>query len=119
MERNRKNFLKHDKERFTQYLQEVAKSNKKIASGPMKPHEIVKMMLPTSKTNGATQSRAEPIDVAELQWESYVQDLKKSGRLSRTLAVCDVSGSMEGDSKYAAIALALLTAAVTDEPFDK
>lgn len=32
----------------------------------------------------------------ELQWKSYVTNLKKSGTLSSALSVCDVSGSMSG-----------------------
>lgn len=32
----------------------------------------------------------------ELQWKSYVTNLKKSGTLSSALSVCDVSGSMAG-----------------------
>ena len=33
----------------------------------------------------------------ELQWKSYVTNLKKSGTLSSALSVCDVSGSMDGE----------------------
>lgn len=33
----------------------------------------------------------------ELQWKSYVSNLKASGSLSSALAVCDVSGSMAGE----------------------
>ena len=33
----------------------------------------------------------------ELQWKSYVSNLKASGTLSSALAVCDVSGSMSGE----------------------
>lgn len=33
----------------------------------------------------------------ELQWKSYVTNLKKSGTLSSALSVCDVSGSMSGE----------------------
>lgn len=32
----------------------------------------------------------------ELQWKSYVTNLKKNGTLSSALSVCDVSGSMAG-----------------------
>lgn len=32
----------------------------------------------------------------ELQWKSYVSNLKKSGTLHSALAICDVSGSMSG-----------------------
>ena len=36
------------------------------------------------------------LETMELQWTSYVNNLKASGCLSNALAVCDVSGSMSG-----------------------
>ena len=36
------------------------------------------------------------LETMELQWKSYVNNLKESGTLSNALAVCDVSGSMSG-----------------------
>ena len=36
------------------------------------------------------------LETMELQWKSYVNNLKQSGSLSNALAVCDVSGSMSG-----------------------
>ena len=41
-------------------------------------------------------SSALGIETMELQWKSYVSNLKESGTLSNALAVCDVSGSMSG-----------------------
>ena len=37
------------------------------------------------------------LETMELQWKSYVSNLKASGTLSSALAVCDVSGSMSGE----------------------
>lgn len=42
------------------------------------------------------QSSALSLETMELQWKSYVSNLKASGTLSSALAVCDVSGSMSG-----------------------
>ena len=39
--KNKRHFEKHDKERFTKYLEDVKGGKKKIASGALKPHELV------------------------------------------------------------------------------
>ena len=57
-------------------------------------------------------------DVSEMQWKSYVDNLKKVGMLESALAVCDVSGSMTGDPMNVAIALSLLIAALSKPPFN-
>ena len=41
MHKNKDKFEKHDKERFQEYLSEVEAGMKKIASGALKPHELV------------------------------------------------------------------------------
>ena len=43
-----------------------------------------------------SQSTSLGLETMELQWKSYVNNLKESGTLSNALAVCDVSGSMSG-----------------------
>ena len=44
----------------------------------------------------ANRSTSLGLETMELQWKSYVNNLKESGTLSNALAVCDVSGSMSG-----------------------
>jgi len=91
MKRNKKLFLKNDAERFSQYLEDVKSGIKKIASGALLPHEIIKQfMKPISSLP------EELMTVGELQWKSYVENLKKSGLFESCLSVCDVSGSMSG-----------------------
>ena len=41
MKNNKGIFEEHDKERFTQYLEDVKAGKKTIASGALKPHELV------------------------------------------------------------------------------
>lgn len=41
MRKNKDKFEKHDKERFQQYLDDVKSGKSKIASGALKPHELV------------------------------------------------------------------------------
>ena len=89
MKRNKKNFEKHDKERFTTFLEEVESGKKKIASGALLPHEIVAQLMISNDGQLSEQ-------VSELQWKSYVENLKKSGILESALAIADVSGSMNG-----------------------
>lgn len=112
MKRNKKIFLGHDADRFKQYLEDVEEGKKKIASGALLPHQIVEQFL-----YGQADSQ-ESEKVAELQWQSYVDNLKKSGVLQSAISVCDVSGSMSGDPMIVAIALSLLTAAVSKPPFN-
>eukprot|EP01018_Ginkgo_biloba_P017156 Gb_26615 [translate_table: standard] len=102
-------FLKHDSERFSSYLQEVAKGKKKIAAGALLPHEIIQQAL-----QSATESSA---SVAELQWKRMVEDMRKEGKFSNSLAVCDVSGSMRGIPMEVCIALGLLVSDISEEPW--
>ena len=94
MKRNKKHFLNNDKERFNQYLEDVKLGKRKIASGALLPHEIVREFMHSSV------SPEELMTVGELQWKSYVENLKKSGLFESCLSVCDVSGSMSGDSSF-------------------
>lgn len=111
MKRNKGNFLKNDGERFGCYLSDVKSGKKKIASGALFPHEIVKQFM--EKPDEAE----ELMEVGELQWKSYVENLKKSGVFDSALSICDVSGSMSGTPMEAAIALSLLTAELSKPPF--
>lgn len=102
-------FLKHDATRFTRYLEDVEAGKKKIAAGALLPHEIIQQAL-QSKDSA-------PALVAELQWKRMVEDMKKEGKLSNTLAVCDVSGSMEGTPMEVCIALGMLVSEISEEPW--
>ena len=110
MKRNKEVFLKRDAERFGKYLKDVKAGFKKIASGALLPHEIVQQLLSHKQADELEQ-------VAELQWASYVDNLKKLGSFESAMSVCDVSGSMDGDPMNVAIALSLLTAALSKPPF--
>lgn len=121
MKRNKEVFVKRDKERFQGYLKDVETGKKKIASGALLPHEIVRQFMSFHGYYRLQKKEAaspESEQVAELQWDSYVNNLKKAGLLQSCLPVCDVSGSMHGEPMEVAIALSLLTAAVSKPPFD-
>ena len=92
MKRNKKNFLANDAEGFNKYLEDVKSGKKKIASGALLPHEIVQQFMERYPSLSE-----ELMTVSELQWKSYVENLKKSGLFESCLSVCDVSGSMSGN----------------------
>ncbi|ERN06175.1 hypothetical protein AMTR_s00016p00127470 [Amborella trichopoda] len=102
MKTYKKLFRKHDAERFESFLGEVKRGEKKIAAGALLPHEIL--------ASGEDQ-------VAELQWRRMVEDMKKHGKLSNCLAVCDVSGSMTGTPMEVCVALGLLVSDLSEEPW--
>ncbi|CAL5227769.1 g10789 [Coccomyxa viridis] len=125
-------FTKHDKERFLEYLEQVKKGEKKIASGALQPHELVEEAMGKVKLFYSFLGRCPHVDssdseeqpdaaeaVMEAQWKSYVDKLRQSGQLSSCLAVADASGSMYGEPMNVAIALSLLTAAVAKPPFNQ
>uniref|UniRef100_A0A803R412 DUF2828 domain-containing protein n=1 Tax=Cannabis sativa TaxID=3483 RepID=A0A803R412_CANSA len=100
-------FLKHDGERFREYLEDVKQGKSKIAAGALLPHEIINSL---HEGNDGGQ-------VAELQWKRMVKDLSKEGKLKNCLAVSDVSGSMSGTPMEVAIALGLLISELSEEPW--
>ncbi|KAL6603081.1 hypothetical protein ACP70R_043442 [Stipagrostis hirtigluma subsp. patula] len=97
-------FLKHDAERFEQYLADVKSGKKKIAAGAVLPHEILASIFDDD-------------GVADLQWERMVSDLRALGKLNNCIAVCDVSGSMHGLPMDVCVALGLLVSELSDEPW--
>ncbi|KAF7151909.1 hypothetical protein RHSIM_Rhsim02G0036300 [Rhododendron simsii] len=81
----KKLFYMHDKERFEEYLEKVKSGKSTIAAGALLPHEIIKSL----------DDETGP-EVAELQWKRMVDDMAKKGKLTNCMAICDVSGSMQG-----------------------
>lgn len=51
------------------------------------------------------------------QWKDLIAKLAATGTFKNTQAICDVSGSMEGTPMEVAIALGLVVAELTQEPF--
>lgn len=108
MRRYKEIFEKHDKERFAQFLEDVQAGKKKIAAGAVLPHQIMR---------DAMEQAGQQPNVGELQWQRMVQDLKESGKLSNSIAVCDVSGSMSGEPMEVCIALGMLVAELCEDPW--
>ncbi|THG08408.1 hypothetical protein TEA_015066 [Camellia sinensis var. sinensis] len=105
--KNYKNiFLQRDNKRFNGYLEDVKLGKAKIAAGALLPHEIV-----------ASLNDPDGGKVAELQWARMVDDVAKMGRLRNCIAVCDVSGSMDGEPMEVCVALGLLISELSEEPW--
>ncbi|XVF02735.1 hypothetical protein REPUB_Repub04eG0199600 [Reevesia pubescens] len=99
-------FLKHDKERFEDFLESVKKGKAKIAAGALLPHQIIESLR--EGTGG---------EVAVLQWKRMVDDLSAKGKLKNCLAISDVSGSMYGKPLNVSVALGLLVSDLSEEPW--
>ncbi|KAI7982734.1 Uncharacterized protein L728 [Camellia lanceoleosa] len=99
-------FLKHDKERFEEYLERVKSGKATIAAGALLRHKIIGAL---NEGDGG--------QVAELQWKRMVDDTSKKGKLKNCLAVCDVSGSMEGIPMKVSLALGVLVSELSEEPW--
>ncbi|OMO60429.1 hypothetical protein CCACVL1_24163 [Corchorus capsularis] len=99
-------FLKHDRERFEEYLGNVKKGKAKIAAGALLPHMIIKSLK--EGTGG---------EVAVLQWQRMVNDLSAIGKLKNCLAISDVSSSMYGTPMEVSVALGLLVSDLSEEPW--
>ncbi|PHT59656.1 hypothetical protein CQW23_02019 [Capsicum baccatum] len=100
-------FLKHDEERFKEYLEKVKQGKAKIAAGALLPHQII----------GALNDTDDGGQVAELQWKRIVDDISKKGKLKNCLAICDVSGSMCGIPMEVSVALGVLVSELSEEPW--
>ncbi|KAH6798016.1 Uncharacterized conserved protein UCP015417 [Perilla frutescens var. hirtella] len=99
-------FLKHDQERFEEYLYRVKSGEAKIAAGALLPHQII-----------AALDDVDGGQVAELQWKRMVDDMAKIGKLNNCLAICDVSGSMYGIPMEVSVALGMLVSELSEEPW--
>ncbi|KAK9289009.1 hypothetical protein L1049_017480 [Liquidambar formosana] len=106
MKNYKTHFLKHDNKRFQGYLDDVKSGNAKIAAGALLPHDII-----------ASLKDADGGKVAELQWARMVDDVAKKGKLKNCIAVCDVSGSMNGTPMEVCVALGLLISELSEDPW--
>ncbi|RZC60514.1 hypothetical protein C5167_022278 [Papaver somniferum] len=109
MKKYKRFFEEHDQERFNEYLESVNKGEAKIAAGALLPHEIIGSLIDALSSDLPS--------IAELQWRRMVDDMSKIGKLNDCLAICDVSGSMNGTPMDVSVALGLLVSEITQEPW--
>ena len=95
-------FMKHDQERYNEYLNNVISGNTKINVTGILPHELVNYYL--------INKNAEIDNTIESQWKTILQDMKSSKLFDNLISVVDVSGSMfnaKNGSIPAQVAIAL------------
>jgi len=110
MKNYRKAFRKHDETRLEEFLTKVAKGEAKINAKQLFYHDLVREYL----------TRHLPLDkVIELQRDELLKPYLngENSSLDGALAICDVSGSMEGTPMEVSIALGDLISQCSKGPF--
>jgi len=87
-------FMRHDEERFSQYLNDVSVGKEKINTGTLYPYDIVEKVLYGHEDN----------TVLEAQWNNLPNYIDNE---CNVLVMADVSGSMKGRPMATSIGLAL------------
>lgn len=101
MNRYRNAFMKHDKERFSDYISAVSKGEKKINSGVLYPYNLIHNYLDISFMGAHLKDYDK---VVEEQWKSLPNFV---GAGENVVVMADVSGSMYGRPLETSIGLAL------------
>lgn len=114
MKKYRKAFEKHSPEEFKKWLDDVKNKKQKINAKQLYPHELVRVYL----DKVVYIDRPVLDEVVEEQWKAFVENTKTLGSFENALAICDVSGSMEGTPMDVSVALGILVASCTKSPFD-
>lgn len=107
MKKQKKAFERHLSEKFHSYLSAVMAGKAKMNSKGVQPHELVRTYLHHGGDDPAVNA----------QWEALTTRLRTAGLFKDAVAVCDVSGSMSGVPMEVSIALGLVVAEMTAEPF--
>jgi hypothetical protein len=129
-------FMKKDMPHFKSYIQDVVKGNVKISGATLLPSTLIAKARKLAKRSLGTRGNkdvkalklAAELDVQreviDGQWNTLVQRVCDAGTLASSIAVCDVSASMDypkfKDSSCpmdSAIGLSLLISSVTTAPF--
>eukprot|EP01110_Echinostelium_bisporum_P002060 TRINITY_DN1493_c0_g1_i1.p1 TRINITY_DN1493_c0_g1~~TRINITY_DN1493_c0_g1_i1.p1 ORF type:complete len:406 (+),score=196.85 TRINITY_DN1493_c0_g1_i1:320-1537(+) len=108
MNLNRKAFEKHDPSGFGSFMADVQAGKVEIKGKQMFPHELAAHFMKSSNT---------PDAVIEEQWKVIIKDVVAMGKLTDSIVLSDVSGSMSGTPMEVAIGLGLLISEVTAPPF--
>ncbi|KAB5518179.1 hypothetical protein GE09DRAFT_978463 [Coniochaeta sp. 2T2.1] len=126
-------FAEKDSARFTEYLLSVKSGSSQISGAVLLPSVLVRDALgrtsaakAKARTNRTARLGVASVEglVLDAQWDTLVKRIKESGTLDSCIAVCDVSGSMQGPQfpdgttpMHTAIGLSLLMAEVVSPPF--
>jgi hypothetical protein len=110
-------FMKHDKDRYTKYLESVRKGEKEIKITGLLPHELARHYINDKELNS-------PNETIELQWRAILENIRAEGVLDNALAIIDASGSMFNAKNgsipaQVAIALGIITSLCSKGSFYK
>jgi hypothetical protein len=92
---------------YEEYLKKLTKGETKVNTKGIQPHELVGSYLRGDKMD----------DLTEAQWKEIVNNITKEGSFEKVTAIVDVSGSMSGTPMQVSIALGILIAECTKEPY--
>jgi hypothetical protein len=93
-------------ENFKNHMNLALNGGAKVnASNTVMPHEIYKNILRTMKLNNMTEDEK---NINRVQWNTIRDDIKEKGTFNKMIAMCDFSGSMDGDPKLVSGALGIL-----------
>jgi len=119
MTKNKALFLKHDANRFTEFISQ----SKKVSGATLKPVELIgevlKLLHPGWQEYNAERNVEVEKEIVEKQWISLSENIKQKGGglFDSALSICDVSGSMNGTPMNAALGLTLLTTQLSRPPW--
>lgn len=100
-------FKRHIPLKMHEWIQEIREGKSKINSSQVYPHDIVRNYINSRKYS----------DIVEEQWKALVKSVEAYGTFDNSLVISDVSGSMYGTPLEVSIALGILIASITTEPF--
>ena len=106
--RYKNTFIKHDGERYNQYIQSVLKGETKINSSVLYPNDIYHNYK--YQSNGAISA-----DAIKAMWNNLPNFME--GCKDRILPICDVSGSMYGTPMEVSVALGCYISERNEGPF--
>ena len=106
--RYKNTFIKHDGERYNQYIQSVLKGENKINSSVLYPNDIYHNYI--HQPQDATS-----ISAIRAMWDSLPNFME--GCKDRILPICDVSGSMTGTPMEVSVALGCYISERNEGPF--
>lgn len=106
--RYKNTFIKHDGERYNQYIQSVLKGETKINSSVLYPNDIYHNYI--YRSVGATSA-----DAIKAMWDNLPNFME--GCKDRILPICDVSGSMYGTPIEVSVALGCYISERNEGPF--